>query len=242
MRKLFLISIAGLLFLAACSDIKKPSDRNFTKAINQYLAKHGQACTSIGQTFPVDVPKSEQRDQYGIGSQMAALEQAGLVHWSNTVVAAPGVLRPGAPRPVKLYELTDEGKKYFKQIPGIFGQNGIFCYGQKTVDKIVKWTEPMTTGDRFRRDAICPDRASRGGPPCGRRVSVQLRGGVASPLGAAPTPRHCWRRVRTAWFQRSWIGGRNRTAAFPRHFLYWSLAPALCLGRCPAIVRRILFQ
>ena len=146
MRRFFPIFVAALLLLTACSDIKKPSDANFTKAINQYLAKHGQACTSIGQMFPVDVPISDQNDQYGIGSQMAALEQAGLVHSSNTVAAAPSVLRPGAPRPVKRYELTDEGKKYFRLAPGIFGKTGSFCYGQKTVDSIVKWTEPMTVG------------------------------------------------------------------------------------------------
>jgi len=146
MRRVFIISIAGLLFLAACSDIRKPSDANFTKAINQYLAKHGQACASIGQMFPVDVPESDQGDQYGIGSQMAALEQAGLVHSSNIVAAAPGVLRPGARHPLKRYELTDEGGKYFRLVPGIFGKTGSFCYGQKTVDSIVKWTEPMTVG------------------------------------------------------------------------------------------------
>jgi hypothetical protein len=77
---------------------------------------------------------------------MAALEQAALVHSTATVAAIPGIFGPGAPRPVKRYELTDEGKRYFKQTPGIFGKTGSFCYGQKTVDTIVKWTEPMTMG------------------------------------------------------------------------------------------------
>jgi hypothetical protein len=47
---------------------------------------------------------------------------------------------------VKRYDLTSEGKKYFQQIPGTFGQTSGFCYGQKTVDSIVKWTEPETGG------------------------------------------------------------------------------------------------
>jgi hypothetical protein len=64
MRSLYLVPIAGLLFLAACNDIKKPNDGNFTNAINQYLTKHGEACTVIGRQFPIDVPKTGQKDPY----------------------------------------------------------------------------------------------------------------------------------------------------------------------------------
>jgi hypothetical protein len=150
MRRFLLISISGCLFLAACNDVKKPSEGNFTKAINQYLAKHGEACTLISRQFPVDIPESEQKGQYGIRPQMAALEQAGLVHASNTTAVVHGMLDAlqgsTPPQPVKRYELTTEGKKYFRQAPGLFGQTGSFCYGQKTVESIVKWTEPMTMG------------------------------------------------------------------------------------------------
>jgi hypothetical protein len=45
------------------------------------------------------------------------------------------------PQPVMRYQLTTDEEKYFRQIPGTFGQTGGFCYGQKTVDSIVKWTE-----------------------------------------------------------------------------------------------------
>ena len=50
------------------------------------------------------------------------------------------------PQPVKGYELTEDGKKYFQQIPGTLGQTSGFCYGRKSVDSIVKWTEPATVG------------------------------------------------------------------------------------------------
>jgi len=150
MRRLFLISIAGLLSFTACSDTKKPSDANFMNSINQYLTKHGQACTVIGRQFPVDVPKSEQKLQVGAAIQMAALEQAGLVRSSDTTAVVHGMMdalsRSTLPQPVKRYELTAEGKKYFRQTSGIFGQTGGFCYGQKAVDSIIKWTEPMTMG------------------------------------------------------------------------------------------------
>jgi len=150
MRRIFLISIAGFLSLTACSDTKQPSDANFTKAINQYLTKHGQACTVIGRQFPVDVSVSEQKLQSGAAIQMTALELAGLVRSSDTTAVVHGMmdaLSGSTPQqPVKRYDLTAEGKKYFHQTPGIFGQTGSFCYGQKTVDSIVKWTEPMTMG------------------------------------------------------------------------------------------------
>ncbi len=150
MRRFFLVALAGILLFTACNDSKKPGNANFSRAINHYLAKHGEACVSIGQTFPIDVPESKEQDQFGIATEMAALEQTGLAHASNTTAVVHGMLDalrgPTPPQPVKRYELADEGKKYFRQSPGIFEKNGEFCYGQKTVDTIVKWTEPMTIG------------------------------------------------------------------------------------------------
>jgi hypothetical protein len=156
MRSLFLVPIAGLFFVVACNDAKKPSNANFTVAVNRYLAKHGEACTLLGGQFPIDVPKSEQHDPSGIGAKLAALEQAGLVHASDTTAVVHSMLEPlrgpTPPQPVKRYDLTEEGKKYFQQVPGTFGQTGGFCYGQKSVDSIVKWTEPITMGAYSRTD------------------------------------------------------------------------------------------
>jgi hypothetical protein len=150
MRSLFLVPIAGLFFVAACNHAKKPSNANFTAAINQYFAKHGEACTLLGGQFPINVSKSEQHDPSGIGAKLAALEQAGLVHASGTTAVVHSMLEPlrgpTPPQPVKRYELTEEGKKYLRQVPGAFGQTNGFCYGQKSVDSIIRWTEPTTTG------------------------------------------------------------------------------------------------
>ncbi len=143
-----LISITCLLFVIACKDAKEPSDTNFATAINQYLTKHGEACTVIGRQFPIDVPRSEQGEQYGIGPKLAALTQAGLLQATETTAAVHGMFDPlrgsTPPQPVKRYKLTADGKKYFQQIPGMLGQASGFCYGQKSVDSIVKWTEPTT--------------------------------------------------------------------------------------------------
>jgi hypothetical protein len=148
MRHFYLLSIVALVGLTACNSMKEPSATNFKKAINQYLTKHGEACTMIGHQFPVDVSESEERLQAGIALQMAALEEAGMVHSRNTTAVVHGLLDPlrgpTPPQPVKRYELTEEGKRYFRQTPGVFGQTDSFCYGQETVDSIVQWTEPMT--------------------------------------------------------------------------------------------------
>lgn len=150
MRCLQFVSIAGLLALIACSSSKTPNDTNFSKAIDEYLAKHGEACTVIGRQFPIDVPQSEQSEQYGIAPKLAALEQAGLVHATDTTAVVHGMLDPlrgsTPPQAVKRYELTADGKKYFQQIPGALGQTSGFCYGQKSVESIVKWTEPAPVG------------------------------------------------------------------------------------------------
>lgn len=150
MPRFSLVSLVALVLLSACNDVKKPSDSNFRKAINQYLAKRGEACTGIGRQFPVDVSETEQRLQSDTASQMGVLEQAGLLHSSNTTAVVHGMLDalhgPTPPQPVKRYELTPEGQKYFRTTPGIFGQTSRFCYGEKTVDSIVKWTEPTAMG------------------------------------------------------------------------------------------------
>lgn len=156
MRRFTLLSLAALLILGGCNNGKKPTVANFTKAINQYLAKHGQQCTFFAQTFPIDVPASELKDQYGTAQQMAALERAGLVRGSDTTAVIRGMmgaLGPSAPRPVRRYALTDEGRKYFQVKPGILGQSSAFCYGHEAVDSIVNWTKPESTGSALQSEA-----------------------------------------------------------------------------------------
>lgn len=151
MRKSVLVSLAAFLVFAGCSNEKKPNATNFTKAINQYLAKHGQGCALVDETFPANLTLPEQKRQAGIGSQTSALEQAGMLRGSNTSTVvytlADALSRSTPPQPVRRYELTVEGRKYYRQTLVGFGQAGEFCYGQKSVDSIVRWTEPATTGD-----------------------------------------------------------------------------------------------
>ncbi len=147
MRRFTLFPLAVALLLGGCNSAKKPNAANFTNAINQYLTKHGQECTYFAQALPIDVPASELKDQSGTPTQMAALEKAGLVRGSDTTAVIHGMmgaLGASAPRPVRRYDLTDTGRKYFQVKPGTLGQSSAFCYGQEEVDSIVKWDEPTT--------------------------------------------------------------------------------------------------
>ena len=146
MRFRYLVFIATMLTVTACNSAKKPSDTNFRIAINQYLAKHGRACAWIGQAFPVDVSELEQKSQSGTGPEMAALEAAGLVRSSDTVAVTPGIFSSSTSHRVKRYEPTAEGRRYFQQFTAVLSQSAGFCYGDKTVDAIVKWTEPAKAG------------------------------------------------------------------------------------------------
>ncbi len=158
MRRVSLIWSAGFLVLIACNSTEKPSNANFTYAINQYLAKHGEVCTAIGRQFPIDIPASKPTEQYGLGPQMTALHQAGLVSEADTTAVVHGLLDPlrgsTPPQPVKRYQLTADGQKYFQQISGTFGRTGGFCYGQKSVDSIIRWSEPATAGPRSQAEVV----------------------------------------------------------------------------------------
>jgi hypothetical protein len=146
MRRLPFAILTGILLLVACNSVKKPSDANFRKAIDQYLQTHGQACIWIGQTFPVDVPETKLTSNFGFGSKMNALEQAGLVQSTDTLVSVPQIFGSSIQRRVRRYQPTTTGKQYLQQTNMPLGQSTGFCYGARTVDAIVKWTEPSTMG------------------------------------------------------------------------------------------------
>ena len=146
------LPLVGLLLLmASCNSSRKPSAENFTQAINQYLDQHGKTCTLISRQFPIDIPASAQQTQYGFGPQLLALQHAGLVSETDTTAVVHTMLDPlrgtTPPQPVRQYQLTAEGQKYFQQVPGSFGPTGSLCYGQKSVDSILDWSNPVNTGD-----------------------------------------------------------------------------------------------
>ncbi len=151
LRKSFLIFTTAVFLLTACNSTEKPNAANFTAAINRYLASHGQICISVGSQFPIDVPVSRQSGQNEAVAKLTALENARLVNATDTTAVIQSLanslsLSPHKPEPVRRYTVSAEGQKYLQTVMTDFGKTAGFCYGQKQVDSIVKWTEPMTAG------------------------------------------------------------------------------------------------
>jgi hypothetical protein len=144
-RVVFLTTILSIAIFG-CGNPKKPSDSNFTKAINKQLAVHGKACVNFrANSFPIDIPKSQEASHNEDALRMAAFESAGVVK-SSEATAMPQNSFAREPISVKRYDLTESGKKYLEQIPGAFGTFSALCYARENVDSIVKWNEPETTG------------------------------------------------------------------------------------------------
>lgn len=146
-RPIARFALATAFLLVACNRATQPNSVNFTVAINQYLAKHGDVCTVSGDDFPLDVPRSGPGDP-----KMDALTEAGLVSESDVTAVVHGMLDslrgPTPPQPVRRYQLTADGQKYFSRFASGAGQTGGFCYGQKTVDTILDWSQPESGSSR----------------------------------------------------------------------------------------------
>jgi len=147
------LTLFSLLLLVSCASNKDANEKNFSEALNSYLAKKGQTCLGIPTAWPVDVNEAERRSGMGRAAEMAALEKAGLVgsHETETEYTPPLSSRPVKIKVLR-YELTDRGKTFYREKDrlALAGNNqvqGDLCYGQQALDKIVKWEGPTTAGD-----------------------------------------------------------------------------------------------
>lgn len=147
------LTLFGVLVLVSCASKNDASEKNFTQALNPYLAQKGELCLGIPSAWPVDLNEAERRSGISRASEMAALEKAGMVrsHETETEYTPP---LSGHPVNVKVlrYELTEDGKNFYraKETIALVGKNetyGDLCYGQQRLDKIVKWEGPTTVGD-----------------------------------------------------------------------------------------------
>ena len=142
----------GVLLLAGCGSKSDANVKDLSDATNAYLSKKGQLCLGISTKWPVDLQDSDQRPGNVKASEMAALEKIGLVHSQNTEAEYTTLSGRTAKAKVLRYELTDEGKKFYreKDVVGL-GPNkeslGDICFGQQTLDKISKTEGPVKIGD-----------------------------------------------------------------------------------------------
>lgn len=146
------LTLFSVLLLVSCASKKDANEKNFSEALNAYLAKKGQLCLGIPSAWPVDVNDAERRSGMGTAAEMAGLEKAGLLRSHETETE---YMPPLSSRPVKTkvlrYELTDNGKTFYREKDrlGLAGNKqvqGDLCYGQQALDKIVNWQGPTAAG------------------------------------------------------------------------------------------------
>jgi hypothetical protein len=147
------LALFSVLLLVSCASKKDANEKNFSEALNSYLAKNGQICLGIPSAWPVDLNEAERRSGMGRAVEMAALEKAGLVrsHKTETEYTPPLSSRTVKTKVLR-YELTDNGKTFYreKNRSGLSGNNevlGDLCYGQQVLDKIIKWDAPTAARD-----------------------------------------------------------------------------------------------
>src|SRR5271155_3026147 len=147
------LMLLGVLLPLGCASKKDANEKNFSEALNSYLAKKGQLCLGIPTAWPVDVNEAELRGGMGTAAEMAALEKVGLVrsHEAETEYTPPLSSRPVKTKVLR-FELTDSGKTFYREkdrlaSAGNKQAQGDLCYGQQALDKIVKWDEPTSVRD-----------------------------------------------------------------------------------------------
>lgn len=122
--------IAASTLQGCGSDPKEANEANFKKAVQEYFDKKYPVCPIKGD-FPTD-PKSSLM-KYNYGKIKAIYEE---------MVKAGLLVKQKAGKDA-VYDLTDEGKKYYKESKSDKEYElGSFCFGSAQVKEILNFTEP----------------------------------------------------------------------------------------------------
>ncbi|WP_299531071.1 hypothetical protein [uncultured Herbaspirillum sp.] len=114
--------------VAGCSDPKTANESNFKVAIQQHLDVVYPRCY-----LTVKFPFSSRSDWLNTSRQLDALVSVGVVSATD------------AGNKEKTYELTELGRKFYKQdaVKGLSGDShGGFCFGKATVTAVKQFSEP----------------------------------------------------------------------------------------------------
>jgi hypothetical protein len=140
--KAALVAATALFALAGCGkpDDKAPSRETFEAGLRTFLADgHDQLCLGM-YDWPIDLTEAEAGAHARHAVQLPVFEKLGLA--KSTVVSVPKSSEnpDGA---VKRYELTDEGRKYYRSHAytsrdGAAHKND-FCVAHISLDKIESW-------------------------------------------------------------------------------------------------------
>jgi DNA-binding PadR family transcriptional regulator len=136
-------AVAVVLISVSCpshAGTAQASQNEMIRAVNQYLADHGDLC--VGKfTWPRIVTPEDRQAKTNDAVQLPVLERLGLVE--STEVAATD-------ESSKVYSLTAKGRKYYLQKRRITlgahdrptAHDADLCVGRLSLDKVVKWSPP----------------------------------------------------------------------------------------------------
>jgi hypothetical protein len=148
-RTCAVVSLLTLVLLGACHDkTQDASMGNFTAAVNGFLAKRGHLCLAK-YDWPIYVTTEDQANQTRDAIQMPVLEKLGLVIGKDMEVEGTDNGKEIHAQ-ARQYSLTDEGKKYYLQMPEVVAtatkrvtHPADFCAATLTLDKVVGWEAPV---------------------------------------------------------------------------------------------------
>lgn len=140
MKRRFLL-ILGLSAFAGCGGKRAPNAADFARGLNDYLRVRGDLCLGLAKDqWPIDVWPGSAAAHDRNALQMPVLEKLGLVSSSNAITET--TTDAGTRRvPVRRYQLTDAGRGFYRQRPGLGGAPGVFdlCVAKLTLDKVTSW-------------------------------------------------------------------------------------------------------
>ncbi len=140
--KIAALAAVAALTLVACSkpDADTPTREAFEAGLRTFLADgHDQVCLGM-YDWPMDLTEEEAGANSRHAVQLPVFEKLGLA--KSTVVSVPkSTVNPDGA--IKRYELTDEGRKYYK--PHVHtGRDRVahqndFCVARLTLAKVESW-------------------------------------------------------------------------------------------------------
>lgn len=137
-KKRAILAIATLSLLSACGNKNDATDSNFKEAVQQYLDKRFPMCAIHAQEFPTKPITSTFHNNIEIYDDLVKI---GLM--SKKVVQVPVPLLPNKTQPAPVYDITAEGKKYYKEHDdNTLGKVPGMCGGKAKVADIVNFTQP----------------------------------------------------------------------------------------------------
>jgi len=131
----------------------QPGPHELTRAVNQYLADHGDLC--VGKfTWPRVVTPADREAKTNDAVQLPVLERLGLVE--STVVSAP-TSAAATNGLVKSYSLSEKGRRYYLRKRQITvgahdrptAHDADLCVARLKLDKVVKWSPPEQVRGHF---------------------------------------------------------------------------------------------